>query len=220
MVLELLKIALSLLGGGLAGALLNEWIRRRSNRLQPIPLIERVNRLISPELDGFTLARVAGDAQNPKLEKIENVREYQLTLRNTAAIHLQDIEIQFEFPTEDVESWASRPALSKTVPIATTAVVTEPWKRGFRWKIPRLPSSDSIEFTFRAVNPPSEAYEVSLYGTDRVIIAKSKGEPALREAERGIKRLVTVALFSSITAAITGGLLLVVPPQRYIKSTT
>src|SRR5438309_8589211 len=58
---------------------------------------------------------------------------------------------QFEFPTEDVEAWAERPALSKTAPIPADAVITEPWKKGYRWRIPHLPSTDSIEFTFRAV---------------------------------------------------------------------
>src|SRR5437870_657045 len=58
----------------------------------PIPLIERVNRLVSPELKGFALARVTGGPDNRELEEIKNVREYQLTLRNTSPIHLQNVE--------------------------------------------------------------------------------------------------------------------------------
>jgi hypothetical protein len=56
-VLEILKILLPLLGGGAVGALLNEWLRRRGARVQAIPLIERVNRLVSPELKGLTHKR-------------------------------------------------------------------------------------------------------------------------------------------------------------------
>lgn len=181
MILEILKIVLPFLGGGLAGALVNEWLRRRHSKIQAIPLIERVNRLVSPELKGITLARVTGAPGNRQLEEIEKLREYQLTLRNTSTVHLQDAEVQFEFPTEDVEAWASRPALSKTAPVPVDAVVTDPWKKGFRWRIPHLPSTDSIEFSFRAVNPASDEYEVALYKTDRVVIERSKGEPSARK---------------------------------------
>ncbi len=148
------------------------------SKLQSIPLIERVNRLVNPKLEGFTLARMVGDAQNPRLEEVRNVREYQLTLRNTTTIHLQDVQIQFEFPTEDVEGWASRPALSKAAPLLLESTPTSPWKKSFRWLVPHLPSSDSIEFGFKAVNPGSADYEVALYKVDRVVIERSRGEPA------------------------------------------
>ena len=73
--MEFLKIMVSLLSGGFAGALINEWFRRRNSRLQPIPLIERVNRLVDPVLEGFTLARVSrGPAA--QLERVDNLREY------------------------------------------------------------------------------------------------------------------------------------------------
>jgi len=42
--LELIKILASFLGGGLAGAVINEWFRRRREGVQRIQLIERVNR--------------------------------------------------------------------------------------------------------------------------------------------------------------------------------
>ena len=161
---------------------MNEWFRRKNSKLQSIPLIERVNRLVGPKLEGFTLARVSGDAQNQRLEEVRNVREYQLTLRNTASVHLQEVEIQFEFPTEDVEGWASRPTLSKTAPVPIEAVVTSPWQKGFRWRIPHLPSTDSIEFGFKAVNPPSPDYEVALYNVDRVVVSRSQGEPTERNS--------------------------------------
>lgn len=183
MLIEILKIVLPLIGGGLAGAIVNEWLRRRTNRIQHIPLIERVNRLVTPKLRGFTLARVAGGNDDRRLEEITNLREYQLTLRNTSTIHLHDVEIQFEFPIEDVEGWASRPVLSKTALLPVGASLSEPWKKAFRWQIPYLPSTDSVEFSFSAIDPPSGEYEVVLYRADRVVIEVTKGEPASRARE-------------------------------------
>lgn len=198
MLLEILKGVLPFIGGGLAGAVLNEWFRRRSSKIQPIPLIERVNRLVNPELKGFALARVAGDPDNRRLEEIRNLREYQMTLRNTSTIHLQDLEIQFEFPTEDVEAWASRPSLSKTALLPVGASITDPWKKGFRWRIPYLPSTDSVEFSFRAVDPPSDDYEVALYKADRVIVQRSKGEPTSKgKAERAAVVVTAAAVLAS-----------------------
>jgi hypothetical protein len=201
MFVDILKIVLPFLGGGLAGALLNEWFRRRSGKLQRIPLIERVNRQVSPELEGFTLARVTGDPNNQQLEEVENAREYQLTLRNTSTVHLRDVEIQFEFPTEDIEGWVSRPALSKTAPVSIEAGVTEPWKKGFRWRIPHLPSTDSIEFSFKAVNPPSSDYEVALYNADRVVVEKSKGEPAEEKRSRSLIHVLVPVVFGFVALA-------------------
>jgi hypothetical protein len=85
---ELLKFVATLLGGGLAGALLTEWYRRKHSRLQRIPLIERVNRLVSPKLQGgITLARRVGNPNYHQLVELHNLREYQLTLRNTSTVH-------------------------------------------------------------------------------------------------------------------------------------
>ena len=210
MLLEILKIVLPLLGGGVAGALLNEWFRRRGGRVQAIPLIERVNRLVSPELKGFTLARVTDDGRTRRIEEIRNVREYQFTLQNTSSIHLQDVEIQFEFPTEDVEAWAERPALSKTAPVPVDAVATEPWKKGYRWRIPQFPATDSVEFTFRAIDPPSGAYEVALYKCDRVVVEKSKGEPSRRrQSETFVSRYaapITLAGFVGLVVSFATSL--------------
>lgn len=178
MFLDVLRIVLPLLGGGVAGAFISDWLRRKQGRVQTIPLIERVNRLVKSELTGITLARVIEGENGNRLEEISRVREYQLTLRNTSSIHLQKIEIQFEFPSLDVEAWPERPALSKTSPIELTAAVTPPWKKGFRWQIPEFPSTDSIEFTFRAIDPDSDDYEVALYNGGQVIVAKTKLEPS------------------------------------------
>jgi hypothetical protein len=157
--------------------LLKEWFSRRKGKVQPISLIERVNRSVSPELEGITLARLVGDGPNRHLEALLNLREYQLTLRNTSTINLQNVEIQFEFPVEDIEAWASRPSLSKTALVLIDSVASEPWKKSFRWRIPHLPAGDSVEFTFRAVNPPSESYEAALYNSDLVIVERVVGEP-------------------------------------------
>ncbi len=175
--LEILKLVVSILFGGAAGALLNEWFRRRKGKVQRISLIERVNRSANPELEGITLARMVGDEPCRHLEELANLREYQLTLRNTSSINLQNIEIQFEFPSIDVEPWVSRPSMSKTALVPIQIDTTAQGGTTFRWRIPHLPAGDSIEFTFRAVNPPSGTYEVALYNTDAVIIEKVIGEP-------------------------------------------
>jgi hypothetical protein len=175
--LEILKVLL----GVAAGAFLNEWLRRRSARVQTIPLIQRVNRLVNPDLQEFTLARKLDDG---RLEEVKNVREYQFTLRNTSAVHLQDVEVQFEFPADDVEGHAERPTLSKTPPISVDAIVTPPWKRSFRWRIPRFPSSDTIDFTFRAVEPESDKFEVAMFRSDRVVIERSERDSSTRSVGR------------------------------------
>lgn len=132
MLLEIFKLIATLLGGGLAGAALNRWFQNRSNKLQRIHVIERVNRLASPKLQGVTLARVVTESNGRHLEELTNLREYQLTLRNDApGVHLKDAEIQFEFPTEDVEGWTTRPALSKTALISVDCTPSDPWKKHF-----------------------------------------------------------------------------------------
>jgi len=130
-------------------------------------------------VQGYVLARTKGKGQSRELEEVRGVREYQFTLRNTSTIHLHDAEIQFEFPTEDVDAWAERPIRSKTTPVLINAQISGEWKRGFRWRIPEFPSSDSIEFTFRAVNPPyrKNEYEVALYNSPQVVIERTNREP-------------------------------------------
>jgi len=174
-----LPLLVGLLSGGLAGAVLNERYRLKHSRLQRIPLIERVNRL-SPKLQGgITLARAVGDPAH--LVELINLREYRLTLRNTSTIHLQNVEIQFEFPVKDVLEYASpRTTLSKTALLKVDASPTDAtaFPTVFRWRIPHLPSGDSVEFAFYAENPPSEKYEVALYNSERVIVERVEGEPA------------------------------------------
>ena len=209
---ELLKfvapLLVGLLGGGAAGAYLNEWYRRKHARLQRIPLIERVNRLVNPNLQGgITLARIVGDPTHPQLVELNNLREYQLTLRNTSTVHLQNVEIQFEFPAQDVQEYASpRTALSKT---ALQKIETSPpdaiaFPAVFRWLIPQLPSGDSVEFTFQAESPRSEDYEAALYNNDRVIIEKVKGEPApIKSVHRRDWLVIPIALLVAVVLWVT-----------------
>jgi hypothetical protein len=198
-VLELAKLLISFLGGGLAGALVTEWFRRKRGRVQSIPLIERVNRLVSPELEGISLAR--RNPLNLKLEELKNLREYQLTLRNASTVHLQNAEVQFEFPADDVAAVTSRPTLSKTALVPVEAMPSTPWRKAFRWVIPHLPSGDSVEFTFRAVDPSSESYEAALYRSEGVVLEKVVGEPPPKQAQ-------TSKWFFGASAAILLGALL------------
>ena len=176
--IEIVKIIVSIFFGGFAGAVLNDWFRRRDSKLQTIPLIERVNRLVNPELDGITLARVVGEGGHRQLEELPNLREYQLTLRNTSTIHLQDVEILFEFPAKDVQALVTRPALSKTPLVGVLVAQEDNSEKAFRWKIPHFPSGDSVEFTFRAVDPSSPSFEVALFNNNRTVIEKVTSEPA------------------------------------------
>ncbi|SRR6266568_3532630 len=200
--IEVLKIIATLLGGGLAGALLNEWLRRKRGGVQRIPLIERVNRLVNPELQGFALARIVGDSSARRLEEVKNLREYQLTMRNSSPTHLKDAEVQFEFPADDVQAWASRPALSKTALVQVNATATAPWRMAFRWRIPHLPSGDSVEFTFQAIDPSSEKFEAALYHPDGVIFERVEGEPIAEKRE--LARRHKWAFILSATAAGLG----------------
>jgi hypothetical protein len=209
--LEILKLVVSILGGGAAGAFLNEWFRRRKGKVQTISLIERVNRSISPELQGITLARLVGDENHRLLEELRSVREYQLTLRNTSTINLQNVEIQFEFPIVDVQAWASRPSLSKTALLLVDGVASEPWKKAFRWCIPHLPPGDSVEFTFQSVDATSSDYEVALYNSDLAIVEKVVGEPAPKVKRFSAPSVgLLAALFGvlvSVIAIFWGGVL-------------
>lgn len=208
MFMEILKMLLpfisGLIGGGAVGALINEWFHRRRARMQPIPLIERVNRLVRSELKGFILARTVGDGKDRRLEEIQRVREYQFTLRNSSYIHLHNAEIQFEFPSADVEAWAERPARSKTAPVLVESVISKPWKMGYRWRIPEFPPGDSIEFTFRAIDALSDEYEVALYGGGQVVIEKSKGEPIVNESTISRRRSIAL-IFWMIVAVVWAG---------------
>lgn len=213
--MELLKLILTLLSGGACGALINEWLFRRKARVQPIPLVERVNRVVSSELHGFVLARVPVGSESGDLEVIQRVREYQFTLRNSSYIHLHNAEVQFEFPSEDVEARAERPVRSKTTPVPVDAEISKPWKRGFRWRIPEFPPGDSMEFTFRAVNSPSSEYEVALYGGGQVVIEKSKGEPIAHGSifMRSVLLGVKSGFFVSVAALVFEGIWIFARPS-------
>jgi hypothetical protein len=170
--LEVLKLLGSFLTGGLAGAIISELFRRRREKVQRIQLIERVNRPISP-LEGFMLARETN--VEGVLRPVTDLREYQLTMRNSTSTHLQNAQVQFEFPADDVQALVSLPALSR-IALVPLAVSATSGKRVFRWTIPQFPAGDSVEFTFRAVAPSSDKYEYSLNYVG-VIFERIVGEP-------------------------------------------
>jgi len=109
------------------------------------------------------------------LKAVTDLREYQLTMRNSTSTHLQSAEVQFEFPSDDVQALVSLPALSR-ISLAPLDAPTTPGKRIFRWRVPHFPAGDSVEFTFRAVAPSSEKYEYSLNYVG-VIFEMIVGEP-------------------------------------------
>ncbi len=164
---------------------------------------------------------MVGDAGNRHLEELLKLREYQLTLRNTSTVNLQNVEIQFEFPVEDIQAWASRPSRSKTALILIDSVASDPWKRSFRWAIPHLPSGDSVEFTFWAVDPPSESYEAALYKSDLVIVEKIVGEPAPKSKQLnvGLSLFLLAALLAGAIAILLWftGLLVSSSGEKFIN---
>jgi hypothetical protein len=106
---------------------------------------------------------------------------------------LQDVEIQFEFPAADVQEYASpRTALSKTAlrKIDTLPTDATAFPTVFRWCIPHLPSGDSVEFSFQALDQQSESYVVALYNSERVIVEKVEGEPAPIKSPHNWKALL------------------------------
>ena len=163
MAVQIVALLFALLGGGAMGALITERFRRRRGRTRAIPVIERVNRNpVASELRGIKLFRVPAKPGEAPVE-INNVREYQLTLRNTSDKDLRGAEIQFEFSSEDVEPWVSRPVLSKAALKRMEGAPSEPWKKALRWQVPQFPPGDSIEFSFQVVDPATEEYEVARY---------------------------------------------------------
>jgi hypothetical protein len=204
---EVAKIVGPLLGGGVAGVLINEWFRRRREKVQRVQLIERVNRVVSA-VDGFALARATGPGG--ALTEVKDVREYQLTLRNSTSTHLQDAEIQFEFPVSDVATIASLPAMSKT-PLILKAALTVEGRMRFRWSIPNFPAGDSVEFTFRAVAAPSGVFEVALYSPG-VIIERVIGEPPPARKELSTRTVISIFVLTAAFAVAAAFL-----TQRYTQ---
>jgi hypothetical protein len=199
--MEIVSSLVTFASGGAAGAFVTEWFRRRRGRVERIPLIERVNRLVNPGLEGITLARRS--TTNAQLEEVTNVREYQLTMRNTSSNHLKNAEVQFEFPTEDVTGIALRPTLSKTTLVSLDPVATPLGRKAFRWRIPHFPSGDSVEFTFRAVSPSSDGYEAAIYQSEGIVLERIIGEPPPKKGWKGpVVGSLMVALVVAVIVAL------------------
>jgi hypothetical protein len=212
MTVQIGTFLVGLLGGGAAGALITEGFRRRRGRTRAIPLIERVNRNpVASELKGIKLFRLpAGPGEAPA--EIKNIREYQLTLRNTSDKDLRGAEIQFEFSSEDVEPWVSRPVLSKAALKRMEGAPNEPWKKAMRWQVPQFPPGDSVEFNFQVVDPATDGYEVALYNIDNVVLKRTEGEPSEKSAtlvmhSASLVVVVLVSLFLALVANLAGMLL-------------
>jgi hypothetical protein len=174
---NILQLIVVLVAGGAAGSLINEAFRRRRARTRSIPLIERVNRnAVASELRGISLVRIPAEPGQPQLP-VGNVRQYELTLRNTSDRDLRGAEIQFEFSTMDVEPWTSRTSLSNTALARIDGDASEAWSKALRWRIPQFPPRDTVEFSFQVVDPKTEGYEVALYHVDNVVIQRTEGEP-------------------------------------------
>ena len=214
--LDYLKILLPLIGGGLFGAFVNEWFRRRGARVQVIPLVTRVSRSVKADMKGFTLARIT---PNTPPEPVERLHEYQFTLRNTSNVHLQDAEIQFEFPSAEVEGWAERPSLSNAPLLKIDVASGEPNKTFFRWRIPQFPSTDSIDFTFRAVNAESRDFDVSLYKSERVVVKASENEVRESEWPLSVLRSTRKVLFLALAVLLpAGGVTIYFVPHPYMDT--
>jgi hypothetical protein len=205
--IEIAKLLAAVLFGGVGAALITEWFRRRREKVQRVQLIERVNRVVTA-LDGFTVARPSGPGG--ALVEVKDLREYQLTMRNSTSTHLVDVEVEFQFPASDVQALASLPTMSRT-PLVLKPVNAIKGATGFRWAIPNFPTGDSVEFTFRAVAAPSDRYEVALYNVG-VVIEKIIGEPPPPK-----KGPSPVQFVGFLTGATTFVLLLVFLLQRYTQ---
>lgn len=68
--------------------------------------------------------------------------------------------------------------ISKTALTQVETTPTPPWGKAFRWKISHLPSGDSVESSFQAIDPSSSEVEAALYHSQGVVLEKVIGEPA------------------------------------------
>jgi hypothetical protein len=207
----ILQFVVVLVAGG-AGALLAEWFRRRRSKTRVILLIERVNRNpLSYEPKGIKLVRESSSGGEPV--EIKNLRRYELTLRNTSRLFLRNAEIQFDFGSEDVEHWVSRPAQSNTALSPIAAKPEAPWKTALRWQIPQFPQGDTVEFSFQVVDPATEEYEAALYSSENVVLKRTRGEPPPQKASRHFTdwlpiagaAVVLVGVFLTVGLDMTGG---------------
>jgi hypothetical protein len=160
MTLTLLGLAITLLGGGLAGSLLTYLTQRQKSKTKEISLVERVNRE-QGELQNIRLVRT--DSDGTIKGAVKKVRIHEMTLQNTSGLALSNSEIQFDFPAADIDAWVSRPSRSKATLIRVD-VQAAPNETSVRWRLPKLVSGDAVEFSFQLVEPTSAKYEAALYG--------------------------------------------------------
>jgi len=217
--MELARLIATFFGGGLAGAFVNEAFRRRAGKTRDVHLVERVNRR-QDELRGIRFVRSASGG--PERE-VKNVRSYQMTLRNTSAIHLRNLEVQFEFSSEDVEPWVSRPARSKTALLPVDALPAHPWKKALRWKVPSLPANDYIEFSFQVIEPTTEDYEAVIYSDANIVLRRVASEPEEFRPWFFVPRHLALATVLAVVAFLVSHSILglsEVPPSKLLEQAT
>ena len=84
---DLILIFVGVLSGGAAGAVINEYLRRKRSRTQFIPLIERINQ--TPIMGDLRVLRLYRDLSG-SLVQVKHLRDYQMTLRNTSETDLRN----------------------------------------------------------------------------------------------------------------------------------
>jgi len=173
--MEVAPIVLSFISGGLGGSLATEYFRRKRSLTLEIPLIERMNRdPISPDLRGIRFFRGPDGAA----VEVKNLREYQMTLRNSTETDLHGAQIQFEFHGTDVEAWASKTRRAHATLQAQQAPPTaEPSLLLKCWNFAQFPAGDSVEFGFLVIEPTQDGYDATLLNTNNIVIRIWTEEP-------------------------------------------
>lgn len=93
---------------------------------------------------------------------------------------------------EDTEALFELPDMYRVVPVRDQLAIE--WASG-----------DSVEFTFRSVNPPSGDFEVALYNSDLVIVQKVVGEPPPKEMRLNNPLILVAALLMGIAGLVIVG---------------
>jgi hypothetical protein len=180
----------------------NTWLGRRRVELL---LIERTNRLeADPKVNGITLARVVKFSDPRQLEEIKQLYEYRLKLHNTSSLQIEDAEIQFDFPSTVVVPTVSRTAKGQLQLEEVDSPVRDPnYAKALRWKIPSLYHGDSVDFTFRVVDPASENYAVALYKSKATL--KKQGPEQASNAYKIATLVLAASMFGVLATLVIPG---------------
>jgi hypothetical protein len=195
----LIPLVVTLLGGGLGGAIFKTLYDRRQARTHPIPLIELVNsNPLSYDIEGIKLVRVDGGTE------VTNLRHYELLLRNTSGTFLRDAHFQLKVKQADrtAVTIVAGPSKSKADLISVDArPIQPPWVKAFAWKIPQFADGDSIRFRLQALNQADLDFDDFYEGfidSGNVICEKTKGLTG-REAHPASLILAAAGLILSVS---------------------